>query len=1183
MRIPRKLSLLFASGLALALLTFAAPALAAETTGPQWTVSSVSRPTTFAVGSNADSYVVLVTNTGGAAAGCTRARWETEFKEHGLSREAILACPEDSPAVNPITISDVLPAGLEALPGATGEDEAAAAKGGGGGNFSSSCAATSGGGVACSFDGLVVPDDSLVLRFPVRVTAGAGSIRNVVRVTGGGAAVPGVRETPTVLAGSEAEAKARTAFGIAEGGATTALSSVQAGGHPDLTTTGAFNTESASGATVGAVNQIVDDLPAGFAGDLVDTPACQSQLFAEEDCPIPTQVGITTQVTDEGGNELRFLRPVYNLAPEPGEVAKIGFFIGVLLYEGDITVRAPGEGGPPCAVSNATACEPYGLKTVFHDVSAVSISYDSFSLTIWGVPASPVHDPLRWKSEPGGFSTGTGFGVSDPLLPAPYFTSPTACTSEQLDAELHVSSWASPDSYVSEPMPIGPLDGCDRLGMTPVLKAETTSDAAYAATGLSLEEQVPQTYDNAEGLATSTLKKEVVTLPEGVTANPSVAAGLQGCTPQQYAEEGVAEKTAQERSEGRGCPSESKIGTVKIVTPSLSEEVKGTVFLATPYDNLPEFGDPEHPGGSLLALYVVARVANRGVLVKAPGEVVPNLETGRLTTTFDDLAPLPFSLLTFTFNSGANAPLVTPPTCGSFRVTAELTPWANPEGNPLDPSIPPFPIDADCPTGNVPPFNPGVTSYPVHPNAGAYSPLYLKISRQDGEQEITGFSTTFPLGLVANLNGVAKCGEAEVARARQQTGVQAETEPACPAGSEIGYSIAEAGVGSVLAQNPGKIYLGGEFDGAPFSVVSVTSAHVGPFDLGTVVIHFPLDIDSETAQVTIPAGVGGANQIPHILDGIVVHLRNVRVYVNRQGFMVNPTRCAEQKLSATVLGNGPFDNQVTAGDPFQLAGCEALHYEPKVHVASAAKTSKADGASLNFKLSFPPNTIGQDSNTREVKVELPVQLPSRLTTLQKACTQAQFKANPEGCPAASRIGTARAQAAILPEPLEGPIYFVSNGGEAFPNLVLDVKGDGVTFHSIGDTFISKTGITSTTFHSVPDVPLESVEVNLPEGPYSALAANGNLCAPTTTKTVKKKVTVKVKSHGHVRKKQVTRKVKETAATTLQMPTEFVPQNGTAAVKQLTPIEVTGCPKKAVHPKKVAKKAARKHHVKQRRG
>ena len=101
---------------------------------------------------------------------------------------------------------------------------------------------------------------------------------------------------------------------------------------------------------------------------------------------------------------------------------------------------------------------------------------------------------------------------------------------------------------------------------------------------------------------------------------------------------------------------------------------------------------------------------------------------------------------------------MTPPTCGNYTVTAELTPWSNPEGNPLDPEIPPFAIFANCPAGNVPPFNPGVTAYPIHGNAGAYSPLYLKITRNDGEQEITGFATAFPPGLTGNLSGVTECG-----------------------------------------------------------------------------------------------------------------------------------------------------------------------------------------------------------------------------------------------------------------------------------------------------------------------------------------------------------------------------------------------------------------------------------------
>ena len=196
-----------------------------------------------------------------------------------------------------------------------------------------------------------------------------------------------------------------------------------------------------------------------------------------------------------------------------------------------------------------------------------------------------------------------------------------------------------------------------------------------------------------------------------------------------------------------------------------------------------------------------------------------------------------------------------------------------------------------------------------------------------------------------------------------------------------------------------------------------------------------------------------------------------------------------------------------------------------------------------------------------------MQLPSRLTTLQKACTAAQFDANPAGCPAASAIGHAKVQTPIIPVPLEGPAYFVSHGGEAFPSLVFVLQGYGVTIDLDGTTFISKAGITSSTFKAVPDQPFTSFELTLPEGPYSALAANGNLCAATKTVVVKKKVTVKVKG----RKKTVTRKIKKTEATTLTMPTEFVGQNG-ATINQSTPVSVTGCPKahKAAKAKKKKK-------------
>jgi hypothetical protein len=480
--------------------------------------------------------------------------------------------------------------------------------------------------------------------------------------------------------------------------------------------------------------------------------------------------------------------------------------------------------------------------------------------------------------------------------------------------------------------------------------------------------------------------------------------------------------------------------------------------------------------------------------------------------------------------------LVSPPTCGAYTAQAYLTPWSAPLAPQLVQST--FQIEngiggGACPSGGVPPFKPALTAGTLNNSAGAYSPMDIDITRNDGEQEITGFASQLPAGLTANLSGVPFCSEADIAHARELTGAQEEADPACPVASEIGHTLVGAGVGSVLAYTPGKVYMAGPFEGAPFSIASITSAKVGPFDLGTVVVHLPLFINPETAAVSIPAGA--ANQIPHIIKGIIVHVRDIRVYIDRPNFMINPTSCDPLTFYATVIGGGadptnPADNDpVTTNDSFQAANCQTLKFEPKFSVSTSGKTSKADGASLTAKLTYPnvgghSILTGGQTNIARVKVDLPKQLPSRLTTLQKACTAAQFNTNPAGCPAASVIGTARAITPILPVALEGPAYFVSHGGEAFPDLEIVLQGYGVKIVLTGNTFISKTGITSSTFKTVPDAPVGSFELTLPEGKYSALAANGNLC---TSK--------------------------------LAMPTEFVAQNGDV-IHESTPISVTGCAK-----------------------
>jgi hypothetical protein len=1068
-------------------------------TGPQWTVSAVSSPTNLSpVAKPAeDSYQVTVTNTGGA------------------------------PSEGPIEITDEPPRGLASdSVGASGEnplDESAPRAG-------FSCVLR-----VCDYTGVVVPGQTLVLSFPIDVSAGpfsdscevpggaVGCLTNIVSVSGGGALAASM-STPTVISSTPAS------FGFAAGGSTTALSSEQAGSHPDITTSIAFNTVDTSGTLAGYTKDLTDLLPPGFAGDLVDTPSCTGAHFIREECAIGTQIGVTTvTLKGSGGSIGRLVKPVYNLTPNSGELAKIGFLTG-----SGSSVEA-----------GVSLSGDYGLSTFFANFNQSFAPIVNASLTIWGVPADPIHNPLRENGIKAG--EGAAFGAPPEGALAPFFTNPTSCGTEPLNANVEIDSWENPSSKnpsskVSEQIPFGPVVGCDHLTIEPSLTAEVSTNKASSPTGFDLGTNIPQTYSNAEGLATSTLKEEVVTLPEGMTVNPSAGAGLAGCTPAQYAEEST------QFIAGKGCPSESKLGTIKVISPSVKEEATGSVFLAQPYDNLAEFGEPLHPNGSLLALYVIARIPARGVLLKFAGKVEPNLQTGQLVTTFDNLPPLPFSLATFSFSQGPSSPLVSPPSCGHYTVQAQLTPYSDPQGTAISPPIPPFAITqgvngGPCPTGGVPPFKPQVISGTENNDAGSYSPLYLRIVREDGEQEITKFTTVLPPGLTGNLSGIPFCSEAQIEAARRASGTEELEHPSCPAASEIGHTIVGAGVGSVLAQTPGKVYLAGSYHGSALSIVSVTAVKVGPFDLGTVVIRFALRINPITAQVEVDGT--GSDPIPHIIDGIVVHVRDIRVYIDKQNFTLNPTNCGPMAITATITGAGanpadPADQDpVTITRPFQAVECSSLSFKPTLKVSTSGKTSRANGASLTAKLTYPKAPQGSQANIRSVKVDLPRQLPSRLTTLQKACVAAQFEANPAGCPTDSIVGHATANTPILPVPLTGPAYFVSHGGAKFPELIIVLQGYGITIDLHAETFISKAGITSSTFHTVPDQPVTSFQLTLPQGRYSALAANGNLCKSK-----------------------------------LSMPTAFTAQNGTE-IHESTKIGVTDCPKTKTTGNKHKKNKAKK--------
>jgi hypothetical protein len=1076
-------------------MVFGCVAVSASASEPWWEVTTGSRPSAMIPGSEAE-IVVGVQDLGDANV---------------------------DGATSPVRIVDTLPAGLKAV-GIVGSAPEVGTLNAQGATkpFALACSLAS---LTCTLNNTLVAYNHIEVRIKVMVEPDASaSEENKVSVTGGGAPSASVAR-PLGIGES-------TPFGIEdfhtrleeEGGAP----DTRAGSHPfQFTTTIAINQGadtaplSENKPTAGPVELAKDvdtRLPVGLLGNPTFISTCTVAQFikviksgAETECLPQTAIGIASVTVDEPFflGQVTFTVPLFNLEPYFGEPARFGFYV-------------PGLAPVPVILDTVLRDKPgedYGINVDATNITQVA-GLTSARVTVWGTPGDPRHDNSRgWGclEENNGQTEHSACTPSEAVKPLPFLVTPTSCESAPVSS-VEVDSWAEQGKFESFPAnePMDILGGCNQVPFTPSIEAKTTTQRASAPTGLDFNLDFSnEGLLNPEGLSQSELKDTVVTLPEGLTINPSAGVGLGGCSEAQYTSETL------NSAPGTDCPDDSKLGTVEVRTPLLSVPIHGSLFIAQPYAN--QFD-------SLVAIYVVLKNPETGVLIRLAGKVTPNPVTGQLTTTFENNPQLPFAHFNFHFREGQQAPLISPPLCGTYSTQALLTSWSEPATAVTSSSS--FAITQGfdggaCPSGGVPPFNPGIQAGQLNNNAGSFSPFYLHLTRTDAEQEISGFSTNLPSGLTGDLSGIPFCPEAAIELSRTKTGAQEEAQPSCPPASRVGRSLVGTGVGVVLAYVPGKIYLAGPFHGAPFSLVSVTSAVVGPFDLGTVVLRFGLRIDPYTARVSVDPS--SSEPIPTILKGIVTHVRDIRVYIDRPHFTLNPTSCNQLTIGSTLTSD--LGNTKTVTSPFQASNCQALGFKPVFKVSTSGKTSRKQGASLKVKLSYP---AGVQANISKVKVDLPKQLPSRLTTLQKACTAAQFEANPAGCPAASIIGHAKAVTPLIPVPLEGPAYFVSHGGEAFPSLIMVLQGYGVTIDLVGTTFINKAGITSSTFKTVPDQPVGSFELTLPQGPFSALAANGNLC-----------------------------KAK------LVMPTQFDAQNG-AVVHQSTKIGVTGCPKKK------AKKASKRH-------
>jgi len=1081
----------------------------------------------------------------------------------------------------------------------------------------------------CTWSRAVQPDETLkVFVYVSPDEHAAGPFPDTATVSGGGA--PAVSTEVTARLGSGAAPVGFSGFSFYKSGSDGAQET-QAGGHPyELTTTIDMDTaiEVSTNNTTQVVQtanpkDIVVNLPLGFAGSTLAAPQCTlAQLASEQRCPPDTIVG---RIETEPKGATAIDSYIYNLVPEHGYPAEFGYIDGV-------------KGAHVFYVHVAPTPRGYVLQTEATDIPTINLR--RIVVTFYGDPAekqaeiaqhgqelellvkAEAHQhelekvlcereearlghpvaPSSCNVEP----ESTHVERRRPAVPVPFFTNPTDCGGEEPTASVYMDSWEDPGEWrtpghdpeittgevnsLSTPVLSGPewasdtskapaVSGCNELLFTPEIGSQPTTHEADGPSGLEFEQRLAQTETFGVD-ATPALKDTTIVFPPGMSVDPSAADGLGTCSEAQIGWEGQTPAGPGELYDfsvappggAGGCPESSKIGTLELETPLIPGKLYGEAFLAAQNAN---------PFGSTFATYIVVNDPVTGVVLKlagkislcnATGEVIDGKSCeapGQIFAVFDETPQLPFSNLKVHFFGGPRAEFATPPNCGTYTTKSELTPWSAPgSGLPATP-FDAYTIDESCATG----FDPSFASLTANVQAGEYTPFEGSFSREDDDQELQGLTMNLPPGLLANIPSVTECGSAEIAAE------ESESPGGCPAGSQVGTVTAEAGPGPNPLAVPGKVFWTGPYNGGPFGLVVVVSANPGPFHFGNVVVRQSLRINPQTAAATDvsdpfptfihPRGANGQ------INGIPIKLRRVNFDINRPGFTFNPADCNKLGVSGAITSTQGATSNLAV--PFQVTDCERLKFEPKLTVSTSAKTSKANGASLFFKIAYPKTAaIGNQAWFKTMKFTIPKQLPARLTTIQKACLAKVFEANPAACPKESLIGSAVIHTPILPHlpagtgSLAGPLYFVSYGNAKFPEAVLDLQGDGVQLIVHGETFISKTGVTSATFKTVPEAPFESAEVSVPAGPYSEFAANGSLCAETTTVTVKKKVKVKV----HGRTKTVTRKVSEVKPAALQMPIEFTGSNG-QEIKQSTPITVTGCPQpKGKTAKKVKNKAGK---------
>jgi len=871
-----------------------------------------------------------------------------------------------------------------------------------------------------------------------------------------------------------------------------AAPAVRAGSHPSAATYRlAFNEGDLRDARIG--------MPAGLLENQTVVEQCAAAEFhthrtstheasqSGESCRESSQVGVV-RVSKAGGESRVF--GLFQLVPENGVPAQLGF----APWGEQVTLdsEVSGSGGV------------YSFALAAHDIPQ-GLHVAGLEITIWGVPWAAGHDPQRGnclnEAEP---ELGWGrcsVGAPVDRFPFAYLTLPTGCEGA-LSFTATASSWVGGEAsaQASNRDSEGHLalqEGCATLAFAPAPQGFLTDTKASSASGFNFTLKVDYKSLILPGQITpSQTKIARLSLPPGVTVNPSVGAGLGVCTPGQYASE------TDRWSPSSGCPSTSKIGDVRLHSPLYREWIVGNIYLAQTDDPTTSAPGAENPFDTLIAVYLVAKSPERGILVKVAGQIDPDPASGSISADFEGLPQLPYTNLEVNFRSGQRAPLITPPACGAATTQMALSPWSAGTKPISEASFSPIKTGVEggpCPSG-TPPFSPEAIAGGVNSNVNSYTPYFVHLKRKDTEQEITSYSLDLPKGITGKIAGIPLCPDAAIAAARANRGFSEAAHPSCPSDSQVGRTVTGYGVGAALTYAEGRIYMAGPYNGAPLSLVTINPATVGPFDLGTIVVRSAFDVDPLTAQLKIDSGA--SDRIPHIIDGIPLHLRDVRVYVDRHEFTHNPSSCEPSDLVSTLTGSGASfadrgdDSTARIEKHFQLLNCLNLGFQP--HLGLVLRGASRRGGFPALSAIFTARGA-QDSNLKRIEVDMPHQLFLAQNHIREVCTRVQFAAG--ACPERSIYGKAVAFTPLLGEPLRGNVYLRSSNHK-LPDLVTQLHSGAIEIDLEGRIGPSKKGGIQAFFDDLPDAPIERFVMKLGGGKHGLLTNSVNICLSPPAAEVK---------------------------------------------------------------------------------